>query len=77
MFRIIFNISLSSPYLVSVYITFINTVLFIQSFAPTTHYNLPRCRDFLADLFIEKANAMLWICSSAEADLEALLETFY
>ena len=55
-----------------------NTVSFIESFAPTTYYNLPRCRDFLAGLFIEKANAMmLLLCSSAEADLEILLETFH
>ena len=54
-----------------------NTVSFTESFAPTTHCNYPRCGDFLAGLFIEKANAMLSLCSSAEADQETLLETFY
>ena len=55
----------------------LNTVSFIESFAPSMHYNLPRCRDSLEGLLIEKANAMSWLCSSAEADLETLLETFY
>ena len=34
---------------------------FTESFAPTAHYNLPRCRVFLAGLFVVKANAMPWL----------------
>ena len=34
---------------------------FTEPFAPTAHYNLPRCRVFLAGLFVLKANAMPWL----------------
>lgn len=41
-----------------------NTVSFIESFAPTTHYNYPRC-----------CNGMLWLCCSPETVLETLFAT--
>ena len=66
MFRIIFNVSLNSPYLTSVLVTFQNTVSYTESFAPTA----VAC--FLAGLLVVKANAILWLCSAAEADLGTL-----
>ena len=55
----------------SVYINFLTTVSFAESFTPTSDY---LCHVFLVPLFVVKATSMLWLCSSAEADLETLLD---
>ena len=51
---------------------FLTSVSFTESLASTAHYNLPRCRFFLADLVVTKATTRLWLCSLAEGDLGTL-----